>query len=207
MKTLAGLLVIFSAIPACGAALTQGERDRAMSELHATRKQFLDAVAGLTPAQWSYKPSPSSWSLAEIAEHLAVTEDWIFDMVTKQILASPAQPEKRAETRGKDEMVLKTIPDRSSKREAPAEIAPAHRFATPQAAVDHFRAARDRTIGYIQTTPDDLRVHFAPHRAVGLIDAYQWFLVASGHTARHLEQMAEVKAGPHYPGSVTGAPR
>jgi uncharacterized damage-inducible protein DinB len=169
-----------------------------MSELHATRKQLLDAVAGLTPAQLNFKPSPSAWSIAEIAEHVALTEDWLFDIVTKKLMAAPAQPDKQAETKGKDEMVLKTIADRSSKREAPEAIAPKHRW-SPQAAADHFRASRDRTIDYIRTTRDDLRAHVEPHRVVGLIDAYQWILVGASHTARHVAQIDEVKASPRYP--------
>jgi hypothetical protein len=206
MTTVAGLLALFSVMPACGAVLSQDERDRAMSELHATRKQFLDAVAGLTSAQWHYRTAPGVWTLAEIAEPLAVTEDWIFDNVTKKILATPAEPGNGARTRGRDEQVLKIIADRSSKRQAPAGIAPAQRFATPQAAVEHFRAARDRTIAYLRTTRDDLRAHTSEHRAAGLIDAYQSFLVAAAHTTRHLEQMAEVKAAPGYP-ALSGAPR
>src|SRR5204863_3020741 len=39
--------VLSIATPAFTETLTQGERERAMSELHATRKQFLDSVAGL----------------------------------------------------------------------------------------------------------------------------------------------------------------
>ena len=38
--------------------LQQGERDRAMSHLHATRKQFLDALANVSEAQWNWKPKP-----------------------------------------------------------------------------------------------------------------------------------------------------
>ena len=195
----AALVIPFLAISALGAPLSQGERDRAMSELHATRKQFLDAVAGLTPAQWNFKPSDAAWSVAEVAEHLALTEDRIYDIVTRKILASPAQPEKAAQTRGKDETVLRTMEDRSTKYKAPREIAPAHRFASPAEAVEHFRQSRDRTIAYIRTTNADLRDHVLAHGAVGLIDAYQWFLVDAGHTARHLAQIAEIKADPRYP--------
>ena len=71
------LLCLLLLLPVAGAAqpLTQGERNRAMSELHATRKQFLDAIEGLTPAQWNFKPAGGGWSVAETAEHIAVSED------------------------------------------------------------------------------------------------------------------------------------
>jgi hypothetical protein len=54
-------------------SLTQHDREFAMSHLHASRKIFLDAVAGLTPEQWNYKPSPDRWSAAECAEHITVS--------------------------------------------------------------------------------------------------------------------------------------
>jgi uncharacterized damage-inducible protein DinB len=198
MKMLAPLIPLLAG-SLLAAPLTQGERDRAMSELHATRKQLLDAVAGLTPAQWNFKPSPSAWSIAEITEHLALTEDLIYDTVTKKIMTSPAQPDRQAETKGKDELILRTIPDRSKKAKAPAALTPSHHWASPKEAVEHFRAGRDRTIAYVRTTNDDLRAHFMEHPAVGLIDAYQWFLLDAGHTARHVAQIAEVKAAPGYP--------
>lgn len=179
--------------------LTQGERDRAMSELHATRKAFLDSVAGLSKAQWDFKPGPDRWSIAECAEHLALSEDYFFDLVTKQLMASPATPGKRGETKEKDALVLKTIPDRSSKRLAPEALQPTHRWPDPETLLAHFKQSRDRTIAYLQTTQDDLRSRFREHRVVGLIDAYQWFLVAAAHTQRHVAQINEVKAAPDFP--------
>ncbi len=196
-------LVFFGAMALAGSALaqplTQGERDRAMSELHATRKAFLDSVAGLSKAQWNFKPGPDRWSVAECAEHLALAEDYYFDLVTKQLMASPATLEKGGETKGKDALVLKTIADRSSKRLAPEALQPAQRWPAPEALMAHFTQSRDRTIAYVQTTQDDLRSHFREHRAVGLIDAYQWILVAAAHTERHVAQINEVKAAPDFP--------
>ena len=43
--------------------MTQEERDFAMSSLHASRKLFLDAIAGLSDAQWKFKPAPDRWSI------------------------------------------------------------------------------------------------------------------------------------------------
>ena len=74
--------------------LSQGERDRAMSSLHATRKMFLDEVANLSDAQWTFKPAPERWSIAECAEHIALSEDLLFQLVTEKLMKSPAEPDK-----------------------------------------------------------------------------------------------------------------
>jgi uncharacterized damage-inducible protein DinB len=180
------------------APLEQGERDRAMSHLHATRKVFLDSVSGLSAAQWNFKPGPDRWSIAECAEHIALSEDSIFELL-KQTLKSPAAPEKAAAVRGKDEMILRMLPDRSVKAKAPEFLQPKHRWPDPEALIAHFKQSRDRNIAYIQTTEDDLRSHFMEHPVFKTIDAYQVMLFLSGHSERHTEQIKEVKADPNFP--------
>ena len=180
--------------------LTQGDRDFAMSNLHATRKLFLDSVAGLTPAQWNFKSAPDRWSIAECAEHIALAEDGI-SASAKATLKSPAEPDKALrgnEARARDQKIIDAVVDRSHKAQAPEPLRPKHKFATPQEAVEHFRQARDANIDYIEKTSDDLRSHFAPS-PLGPIDGYDWFLFMSAHTERHTNQIKEVKADPNFP--------
>jgi uncharacterized damage-inducible protein DinB len=180
--------------------VSKGDRDHAMSYLHATRKMFLDSLAGLSPAQWTYKPAADRWSIAECAEHIAVTEDALFTRITQKIVASPvASAAQRAETKGKDEKVLAVIPDRSDKRKAPEAIQPKGRWKTVADLTAHFKQTRDRTIAWIESTQDDLRAHVDTHPSVGPIDAYQWILLVSAHSERHLRQIEEVKASPGFP--------
>jgi uncharacterized damage-inducible protein DinB len=128
MKKLAVLIALLSAAaPAFSDTLTKEERERGMSELHATRKLFLDATAGLSEAQWNFKPAPEVWSVAEVAEHIAVSEDMILSMVTEKIMKTPAAPDKRAEVNGKDEVILEKVVDRSQKVQAPEMLRPTHR--------------------------------------------------------------------------------
>jgi hypothetical protein len=197
-KTAAVLtLATASLLPA--QTLTQHEREFAMSHLHATRKMFLDSIAGLTPEQWTFKAAPDRWSIAECAEHIATSEDFMFGLVTSQLMKSPADPAKKAEVKGKDEVIVKQVPERTQKFKAPDVIAPKNRWSTPDAIVAHFKEGRDRSIAYVDTTQDDLRDHFAPHPALGVLDGYQWILLMSAHSERHTEQINEVKADPKYP--------
>lgn len=178
--------------------LTQGERDRALSELYASRKRFLDAIAELSDAQWKFKADPAKWSIAECAEHITISEDFIFGVVTK-LMKSPADPSRREQTKGKDEVVLRAVVDRSQKIQAPEPIVPANRWPDRQVLIDHFKQSRDATLDYVRSTPDDLRDHFGPHPAMGMLDAYQWILLLSAHTQRHTAQIDEVKANAGYP--------
>lgn len=183
-----------------GQPLTQGERDRAMSHLHGTSKMFLDSVAGLTPAQWNFKAGPDRWSIAECAEHIAASETYIFGLVEK-IAKSPgsASPEDLAKTKGKDEAVIKGVPDRTTKFQAPEPIKPKKLSSNPQEYVEKFKAARMANIAYVEKTQDSLRDKVAPHPAFGPLDAYQWILLLSAHTERHTLQILEVKQAAGYP--------
>ena len=193
------LAILMASIQSMGAEpLTQGERDRALSELYASRKRFLDAIAGLSDAQWKFKADPAKWSIAECAEHITVSEDFIFGVVTK-LMKSPADPSKREQTKGKDEVVLRGVMDRSRKFQAPEPIVPTNRWPDRQVLIDHFVQSRDHTLDYVRSTPDDLRDHFGPHPAMGMLDAYQWILLLSAHTQRHTAQIDEVKANAAYP--------
>src|ERR1700680_2815685 len=89
--------------------LTKTERDKAVAELEGSRQAFLDATKGLSQAQWNFKAGPDRWSIAECAEHIALSEDFIFGIVTTQIMKGPVTPEKRDAVKGKDEGILKLM--------------------------------------------------------------------------------------------------
>ncbi len=198
LVTVAGLACLSSGAFA-GEPLEQGRRDFAMSNLHASRKMFLDATANLTPAQWSFKAAPDKWSIAECAEHISVSEDYIWGLVDKLVAGPPSDPELVAKTKGKDEMLVKMVPNREQKFQAPEPIQPKKLLADPTEYITRFKASRDKHIAYVDTTKDSLRDRVSPHPAAGPLDAYQWILLVSGHTERHVLQILEVKADPNFP--------
>ena len=200
---LAGLLALSAvvAFAVSSETLTQSERDKAVAELQGSRQAFLDAVKDLSPAQWNFKAAPDRWSIAECAEHIALSEDFIFGLVQNKFMKSPLAPQRRAEVAGKDETLLPLLQDRTHKAKAPEPLDPTKTTMAPETSVQQFLAGRDRTIEYVRTTQDDLRDHFGDHPApaIGTLDAYQWILLISGHTRRHTLQILEVKADPNFP--------
>jgi hypothetical protein len=197
--TLALASVAQTATPAAAATLSAEEREAALNSLQATHDAFLKSIAGLSEKQWKFKPAPDRWSVAEVSEHIAISESTLLGMVQSKIVASPATPEKRAEVAGKDETVLKMVPDRSHKAQAPEFLKPTNRWATQAELTKAFEDSRRATMDYVRTTNDDLRDHFGPHPLLGPLDAYQWILLISAHSERHTKQIEEVKADPNFP--------
>jgi hypothetical protein len=179
--------------------LSAEERQAALNSLQSTHDAFLKSIAGLSEKQWRFKPAPDRWSVAEVSEHIAVSESMIFGMVESKVMTSPAAPEKRAEVAGKDEIVLTKVPDRSHKAQAPEFLKPTNRWATREEVTKAFEGSRKATMDYVRTTNDDLRDHFGPHPLLGSLDAYQWILLISAHSERHTKQIEEVKADPNFP--------
>ena len=181
------------------ATLSKQERADGVKYLEETRKKFLASVKGLSDAQLKFKAAPDRWSIAEVSEHIALSEDLIFGNVTGRIMKSPAAPEKKEMVKGKDEMLRKTITDRSKKGQAPEPLKPSNKWATEKEIIAAFTASRNKTVQYVKTTNDDMRSHFGDHPAFKTLDAYQWLLLLAGHSERHTLQILEVKADPKFP--------
>ncbi len=194
------LLAQSSPAPAASGSLTTEERESAIKYLKETQKDFLAAINGVSDAQWKFKGAPDRWSIAETAEHIAVAEDLIWGRVS-EIMKAPVNPDKRAETQGKDKIILEKIPDRSHKAQAPEPLKPTGKFATREELLKHFTEARAKEIAFLEQTKEDLRNHIAENPALGMMDAYQWVIFNGAHSKRHTAQIEEVKTDASYPKS------
>ena len=174
---------------------TQTDRAAAVKYLEETRQAFLKSIDGVSEAQWTFKAGPDRWSIAEVSEHIAISEETILGMIQTQMLTAPAPTGERLA----DEKLIAAITDRSKKATAPEMLKPVNKWATPEALTKAFNTARDRTIEWVKTTKEDLRAHAAPHPAFGSLDVHQWVLLVAGHSARHTAQIDEVKTENGYP--------
>jgi hypothetical protein len=179
--------------------LTPAEREVALKSLQATHDEFLRSISGLSQKQWTFKPAPDRWSVAEVAEHITVSESSILELIRQKLMMSPAAPEKREQVKGKDEMIVQKMTDRSHKGQSPEILRPTGRWATEAELTKAFEETRKTTVDYVRTTNDDLRDHFFDHPAFGTLDGYQWLLLLSIHSQRHTAQIEEVKADPNFP--------
>ncbi len=173
------------------------DRTRLLDHLAATRKLFLDSVAGLSEEQLRFKAAEDRWSIAEVAEHIAVSEEFIRGVV-EGFLAATATPEQLAGAGGKADTVLTFIVDRSRTFEAPEPVRPTARFATLAETLRFFDEERAKTVALVERTAD-LDAHAREHPAFGPLDAYGWLYFLSGHTERHTLQIEEVTADPGFP--------
>ncbi len=200
MKSIWTVLILAAAPAFAGGdtgKINDAERAFLLAQLEQSRQGVLAALQGVSPAQWRYKPAPDVWSVQECAEHIVLSEEYIFSMA-QQLLRSPAVDRPASSNSEYDKALVGKIEDRSQKGKAPEPLVPSQRFAAPADAAREFAARRDKTIAYVKATAEDLRVHVGPTPA-GPLDVYQVLLLQSAHSARHTAQIREVQASGGYP--------
>ncbi len=197
MKRYLAYMALAAALVSAAFAQTQEDKDKALKYLESTKQGVIDATKGLSPAQWNFKPAPDRWSVAEVMEHIAASEDFIRGNITEKVMKAPARPAGE-NVKAVDDMVLAKIPDRSLKAQAPEPLKPTNRFGSPDAALKHFLESRATTESFL-TAHDDLRDHAADGPLGKKLDAYEWVTFIAAHSERHTKQINEVKADPNFP--------
>ena len=181
---------------AWGQAVTRADRDKGVKYLQTTRDGVAASVKGLSEEQLKWKAAPDRWSVAETLEHIALAEEFIYGKITENIMKAPAGAPDR-DTVKLDAWVMTAVPDRSHKAQAPGPLVPTGKW-TPAETLDHFLKSREKTIAYLQATPD-LRAHVANGPMDQPMDGYEWLIFEGAHSERHTKQIEEVKADSNFP--------
>ncbi|MCK0145698.1 DinB family protein [Arenibacter sp. F26102] len=177
--------------------LTDAEREFAVKEMTKSHDHFLNTLDGLSEEQLNYKITDDSWSIAECAEHIAISENMIFGML-QATLATEADPSRRSEVKVSDEQLIAMIKDRSNKVKTGEDFEPSGKYGSFEETVAEFKNKRKEHIDYVKSTLDDLRNRYQ-QLPFGTVDAYQILLFMSGHTERHIKQMEEVMDDEDFP--------
>lgn len=169
-----------------------------LAHMERTQKLFLDSIAGLTDAQWSWKPAPDKWSVGECAEHITRTEPMLRGLIAK-MLSEPTDPAVLEKSHGKVETLLAFIVDRSSKVQAPEPLNPMKAGEVRSRAAIERDFPFERGRSYEIASTGNLLGHAMMSPVAEEVDALGWLYFLSGHVERHTLQIEEVKATAGYP--------
>ena len=173
--------------------LTPEERTVLLESLQGGGEALVEAASDLSPAQWTFRPAPGSWTIGECCEHVELTERRILERI------ATAGREGLENTAGKDTFVPRAVVSRRRRVSAPPEMVPTGAYASPADFIEGFRATRGHALAMAQDEQLDLRGVCALHFALAELDGYQWLLMTSSHALRHLEQIKEILAHPEFP--------
>jgi hypothetical protein len=159
-------------------------------------RRYLDAaVSAVAPERHAVRPSPHAWCIAEVVNHLALTDQRILALLERIIgeaHAAGAAPDAATDP------VLPAIDvsqvlDRSRKIRNPrGDPSPDASVATGMANLDAVHG-RLRELLRRSDLPD-LGSISAPHPAFGPLSGYHWVAFIAAHTHRHADQIHEIAA-------------
>lgn len=178
--------------PLAGEPMKTGDRQRLLAHLEMTESWLVSELDGLSSAQLTFRMTPDSWSIAEVTEHLAIAEPQYWQKV-QDSMKQPATTEKLEAT---DAGILWYGIDRTNRQKTGEARVPHGTYKTAADALAAFRKLRSTMRDYAQSTGDDLR---SRKLLEGNMDVYQWFLMISTHSQRHILQIREVKAHANFP--------
>ena len=173
--------------------MTAGDRQRLVAHLEMTEAWLDSEVNGLSDAQLKFKMTPESWSVEEVVMHLAIAEPQYWDQF-KESLARPVKPtsSRRRPTR----RCCGTGSIARSARRPVRRACRAISFPTMKASLASFKKLRVEMMKTAKESQEDLR---GRQFLTASQDLYQWFLMISTHSQRHIMQIREVKAHKNFP--------
>jgi hypothetical protein len=177
------------------------DKEYLISLLEDTMRDYLAVTSRATDAQWQFKPAPDRWSLAEVTEHLILSELQLYYEATLAFNAPP-RPDLRSRTAGNDSKAIDFILE-EGKHVAAKMLTPLGSGADKETLLRALRVRREASIDLVRSkTEEELRTHMIykdKSSATPVRDAYQEFLVFALHWTRHMRQVDSIEGDRNYP--------
>lgn len=161
---------------------------------------FTATIAGLNDVQTQFRPVDDAWTIAEIAEHLGITNGGFVRIaykLIKQSEAAGATPLAGLELKH----VLLTEDGQQNPRPFPAPdvVKPKGGQSLADSLAKIEQAHADIQTARPRLEASDCSPATFPHPAVGQINPYQWLIVYGEHMDRHRQQIERIKLAPNFP--------
>ena len=186
------VMLLCASCEASAASMTKLEREQLVAHFEMTERWLGLELRGLSDAQLTWRAAEGKWSILDVLDHLTVAEPQYWQWLEE------GMKEPATVTRGQDpdENFLWYGIDRTQRNKTAAAREPKGQLTNAAEGLAKFTKLRARMLEYARTTQDDLRTHTVQKSKT---DLYQWLLMISTHSQRHLLQIQEIKASPHYP--------
>jgi DinB superfamily len=191
-KTLSGLALLAASVSAVADPIKPVERERLVAHLEMTQAWLTDEVSSLSATQVNFRPAPDRWTVAEVVQHLVLSEANYWKLLQDAL----KEPPKKLDKQASDADVLWYGIDRTRHDHTTSNQNPKDQVIDTREAMKTFLAMHARLLEMARSTDEDLRGHAVPDWSV---DAYQCLLEISAHEQRHILQIREIKASTGFP--------
>lgn len=168
------------------------ERTYLSNLLKESEAKLIAALEGTNDEEFVAKPFEDRWSLAELVEHIMITDKSLLRGIHKQ---AAKELEDTVPVTSPDEKVAKAAMNRTVKVKAPPFLEPKGIFKTKSEAFAAFRKNRAIIEEFVATTDLPLEKIAFKHFIFGLLNGKNWIAFMAAHCNRHIEQMNEAMNG------------
>ena len=177
---------------------TEADRHYTVDNLKRTRDEIVRETENLSPAQWAFHESADRWNIGEVVEHLAL---WEIIWTREISLGSRSKPQPELNQTSKPdryyaEWIMEPSPHKSPDFSRPTG------FIEGKNNLTFFLKLRNETIGFVETTPADMRAHVELTATDSPRNMHQVYIFQWGHVDRHLRQIRKIKQHPNYPAAT-----
>jgi hypothetical protein len=159
----------------------------ALGAFRASSDRFAAALADASDTTWVFKPSPSVWSMAEVIEHVSMTDRGICRLASHAL-----RPFDAGEHSAIDDAAIATVFDGDGPPPPDAQE-PGGTWTDRAAAMGQFAEASDALAAWYESSDADLRSLTYAHPIFGLLDGVQWLLFAASHHDNHTRDLLELR--------------
>ena len=159
-----------------------------------SRDRLLNLCKSLSAKQATARLGADTWSIADIVEHLALSERGSMIGVKRTLSQPEATGDLLAQTNQKSELIQTRIPTLASRAAAPDLLLPSGRFKEWPGALLAFEQARSNTLDMEAVADDAFDSRVMPHPILGPLTLRQWFHFTAEHTERHTRKIEEILA-------------
>lgn len=164
-----------------------------LTALDESRAELRAFVGSLSAEQLAAPAHGDGWSIAEVLEHLALTEDGmgrLFSKLVHDVEATGARETDTSSVLGRNDAWC--VIAGSTKLNAPDRVCPTGGL-SPEESMTRMEASREK-LKEVMARSSGLALGTAsfPHPLFGAFDGYQWGLIVSQHEYRHIRQMRRI---------------
>jgi hypothetical protein len=171
------------------------DKQRLIDNYIRTQNDVNTETSGLTRAQWNFKETPASWSIAEVLEHLNMWQVVTMDRIRYMLFNGPRP--KLAKTAPSDSAATTFI------YEEQKHISPDFTLPTGQipggSNLGLFNAYCNRIIDNIKNSDVNFRLYFRTFTDGSMTNMNQAHMIQYGHVDRHLRQIRRIKSNSAFP--------
>jgi uncharacterized damage-inducible protein DinB len=163
----------------------------AMDYVEQKRRELLDSIKGISEEKLHHRASESSWTIAQILEHLRLVEAGVARLIAKR--AGQAREAGLAEEKSTESIMQSFDPYAARLASAvlqspePVRPRPDVNHTEALAALESSRAALRVAAGSANGLALGEIKH--THPILGELDLYQWLIFLGGHEERHKKQI------------------